>query len=116
MRKLRSLRVRLLLMFMLVVMVALATSAFVQNQSTANAFQAYTYNVGRYYNNKQNEQVVTIDTGRIDEDIKALFITYNAHQAKEVQAIVDKAAQDNGLRIILIDHSKRVVIDSSGQL
>jgi len=44
MKLLRSLRVRLLLMFMFVVIVTLATVAIIQEQTTASAFQNYTNN------------------------------------------------------------------------
>jgi hypothetical protein len=46
---LRSLRVRLLLMFMFVVIVTLATVAFIQQQATTNAFKDYTENVKQIY-------------------------------------------------------------------
>ena len=42
--RLRSLRVRLLLMFMLVVMVALITAEGFANQTTSNAFENYVRN------------------------------------------------------------------------
>lgn len=103
MRLLRSLRVRLLLMFMFVVIVTLATVAIIQEQATANAFQNYT-------NNAKQIAQVRLRVGLVIDNI---LTSYQTGDWKGVKVQMTQVAAQNEVRIILIDSSNRVVFDSN---
>jgi len=96
---LRSMRMRLLLMFMLVALAAIGTVAFFASQTTGGEFQ-------HYINNQQdsNQQLVS-----------HVLTTYR-QRPQNIQTVVTQSARSNGSRIILIDQNQRVIADSNGQL
>lgn len=96
---LRSMRVRLLLMFMLVALAAIGTVAFFAIQTTGGEFQ-------HYINNQQ------------DSNQQLVLRILNAYKQnpRNIQAVVTQSAQANGSRMLLIDQNQRVLADSSGQL
>ncbi len=96
-----SLRVQLLVMFMLVVLVAVGAVAVFASQTTAGAFHSY------------------IDRQQASDQqlISQILTTYNqTHDPQKVQVLVEQAAQTAGARIIVVDHSQHVIADSKGQL
>ena len=96
-----SLRVQLLVMFMLVVLVAVGAVAVFASQTTAGAFHSY------------------IDRQQASDQqlISQILTTYSqTHDPKKVQVLVEQSAQTTGARIIVVDHSQHVIADSKGQL
>lgn len=103
MKLLRSLRVRLLLMFMFVVIVTLATVAIIQEQTTASAFQNYTNNAKEIYQVR----------GRVGQVIYGILASYQNRDWKGVKTQMTLVASDNQMRVILVDSNNRVVFDSN---
>jgi signal transduction histidine kinase len=103
MKLLRSLRVRLLLMFMFVVIVTLATVAFIQQQATTSAFSDYTNNVKQIY-------PVRKDVAPIIDNILA---TYQSGNLQGLKAQMAEVAMENRVRVILFDSHDRIVFDSN---
>jgi signal transduction histidine kinase len=103
MKLLRSLRVRLLLMFMFVVIVTLATVAFIQQQATTSAFRDYTNNVKQIY--PVRKDVLPI--------IDNILATYQSGNLIGLKAQMTEVAMENEVRIILVDSNKRIVFDSN---
>ena len=103
MKLLRSLRVRLLLMFMFVVIVTLATVAFIQQQATTSAFQNYTNNVKQIY--PVRKDVLPI--------IDNILATYQSGNLQGLKAQMAEVVMENTVRVILVDSNKRIVFDSS---
>src|SRR6266853_4386451 len=103
MKLLRSLRVRLLLMFMFVVIVTLATVAFIQQEATTSAFQNYTNNVKQIY--PVRKDVVPI--------IDNILATYQSGNLQGLKAQMAEVAMENTVRVILVDSNKRIVFDSN---
>jgi signal transduction histidine kinase len=94
-----SLRLRLILMFMLVVMVAIGTVAFFASRAATNGLQVYTQA-------EDNQRVVS-----------TLLIAYQQHQSqKALQALTEQLARSSHQRIILFDHQRRVITDSDHKL
>jgi signal transduction histidine kinase len=90
-----SLRLRLILMFMLVVMVAVGTVVFFANQATTNGLYVY--------NQAQGEQQV----------VSTLLTAYQHHQSqKALQTLTEQLARSSRQRIIFFDHQMRVIADS----
>ncbi len=102
MKLLRSLRVRLLLMFMFVVIVTLATVAFIQQQATTRAFQDYTNNVKIYQVRKDMGQV-----------IDSILAAYQSGNLQGVKVQMTQVAMENEVRVILVDSHNRIVFDSN---
>lgn len=116
MKLLRSLRVRLLLMFMFVALVTLTTIALAQQATTASAFQDYvntTKNIERI--NKARE-VRFLNLGAVGAVIANMLQAYQMEDMKQVHIQAQQVAKNNVVRIILVDHDGRVVVDSSGLL
>jgi signal transduction histidine kinase len=110
--QLRSLRVRLLLMFMLVVMVALITAGGFASQITSDAFRTY------IKNGKSTLGSLSIDK-TFNLDIQAIsYRVLTAYQSnpKSIQQYVDQAAELTRTRIILVDANSRVLADSAGSV
>ena len=103
MKLLRSLRVRLLLMFMFVVIVTLATVAFIQQEATTSAFQNYTNNVKQIY--PMRKDVLPI--------IDNILATYQSGDLKGLKAQMAEVGVENAVRVILVDSNKRIVFDSN---
>ena len=103
MKLLRSLRVRLLLMFMFVVIVTLATVAFIQQEATTSAFQNYTNNVKQIY--PMRKDVLPI--------IDNILATYQSGDLKGLKAQMVEVGVENAVRVILVDSNKRIVFDSN---
>jgi signal transduction histidine kinase len=94
-----SLRLRLILMFMLVVMVAVGTVALVASQATANDL--------RVYNQTKNDQQI----------ISTLLTAYHQHQSQQaLQTLTEQLAHSSHQRIILLNHQRRVITDSDRKL
>jgi signal transduction histidine kinase len=92
---LHSLRLRLIVMFMLVVMVAVGTVAIFASQATTTSLQTYV----------QAKDVQQINS--------ALLTAYHQHQGQQaLQALVEQLARSLHTRIILFDHDMRVIADS----
>jgi len=92
---LNSLRLRLILMFMLVVMVAVGTVALVASQATSSDLQVYSQT-------RDNQQIIS-----------TLLTAYNHHQSQQaLQALTEQLARSWHRHIILLDHQNRVVTDS----
>ena len=99
--RVHSLRVRLLLMFMLIALVALGAVAVFASQTTAGAFHSY---IERQQASDQ-------------QLISHILTTYSQTQdPQKVQVLVEQAAQTAGARILVVDHSQHIIADSSGQL
>jgi signal transduction histidine kinase len=91
----QSLRLRLIVMFMLVVMVAVGTVALVASQATANNLQTY---------NQANAAQQIIST---------LLTAYHQHESQQaLEALTEQLARSSHQRIILYDHQMRVITDS----
>lgn len=96
----RSLRVRLMLMFMVVVMVAIGAFAVFASQITRSAFQSY---VDHQQSNDQ--QLIT-----------SVRTTYSqTHDAQRVQSLVERLAPELNVRIIVIDPNQHIIADSARQ-
>ena len=92
---LSSLRLRLILMFMLVVMVAVGTVALVASQATSHDLQIYSQ--------AKNDQQI----------ISTLLAAYNHHQSQPVlQALTEQLARTWHRHILLLDPHNRVIADS----
>jgi signal transduction histidine kinase len=103
MKLLRSLRVRLLLMFMFIVIVTLATVAFIQQQATTNAFKDYTENVKQIYPVRKDVLM----------SIYNILSTYQSGNLQGLKAQMAEVARENEVRVILVDSNKRIVLDSN---
>jgi len=102
--RVRSLGMRLMLMFMLVVMVALGAFAIFIGQVAREGAQSY---VGNIQANVQadEQKVISIQTA------------YQQPQnVQRVQTLVDQLASQNKVRIILMDHNQRIIADSAHTL
>src|SRR6266446_4198412 len=108
--RLRSLRVRLLLMFMLVVMVALITAEGFANQTTSNAFETYVRNGKSSLGTVSIDKTFSTDIQRISYNL----VTVYQQDRKSIQGQLEKSAAITGTRIILVDTSMQVVADSAG--
>jgi signal transduction histidine kinase len=96
---LASLRVRLVVMFMLVVMIAVGTVALVVSQSTTSNLQVYTQA-------KDDQQIIT-----------TVLDAYHQHESQQaLQALVERLARNAHQRVILVDHQGRVLADSAHAL
>lgn len=94
-----SLRLRLILMFMLVVIVAIGTVALLASQATASNLQAYNQT-------KNNQHIMT-----------TLLTAYRQHVSQQaLQALIDQLAHDSHQRLILLDPQRRVIADSDHKL
>jgi signal transduction histidine kinase len=90
-----SLRLRLILMFMLVVTVAVGTVALVASRATSNDLQIY--------NQATNDQQI----------ISTLLAAYNHHQSQPaLQALTEQLARTRHRHILLLDPHNRVIADS----
>ena len=103
MKLLRSLRIRLLLMFMFVVIVTLATVAFIQQEATTSAFRDYTNNVKQIY--PVRKDVLPI--------IDNILATYQSGNLQGLKAQMAEVAMENTVRVILVDSNKRIIFDSN---
>lgn len=108
MNLLRSLRVRLLLMFMFVVIVTLATVAFAQQQATSSAFQNYTNDSKRLYQVYKGPGPV-----KVGQVTASILDAYRVGNLKDVQAQMVQVAVDNDIRVILVDGTNRILYDSA---
>src|SRR3979411_2500248 len=108
--RLRSLRVRLLLMSMLVVMVALITAEGFANQTTSSAFETYVRN------GKSSLGSVVIDkTFSMDiQSISYRLATAYKQDPGSIHDLLDRSAAISGTRIILVNSSMQVIADSAG--
>ncbi|MBV9230714.1 MAG: HAMP domain-containing protein [Chloroflexi bacterium] len=97
--RVRSLRVRLLLMFMLVAVIALGAVTVFASQATGGAFQNYI--------NRQQDS---------DQQLISQILTTYGQDPQKVQVLVEQTAQTDKTRILVIDHSQHVVADSNRQL
>ena len=97
----RSLRLRLLLTFSLVLLVAIGTVALYVRQSTVHHFQRY-----------------VADVGLADQKmVSTLLNSYAKTQdPAAVQALVEQFARASGRRIIFLDRDRRVIADSEYRL
>ncbi len=94
-----SLRLRLILMFMLVVMVAVGTVALIASQATAHNLQVY--------NQGMNDQHI----------VSTLLTAYHQHESQQaLQALTEQLAHSSHQRIILLDHQRRAIADSDRTL
>ncbi len=116
MKLLRSLRVRLLLMFMFVIMVTLTTIAFAQQASTASAFANYTTSTKNIARINKESEMRFLGLGDEGLVIAGMLQAYQIGDLKQVHMQALQIARKNLARVILIDHTGRVVVDSSGQL
>src|SRR5581483_11189394 len=98
--RVRSLRVRLLLMFMLVAIVAVGAIAVFASRATGGAFEHY---LSRQQSGDQ-------------QLISQIMTAYYQKNSQQVQALVEKAAQAAKIRIIVVNHTDNVIADSNGQL
>lgn len=90
-----SLRLRLIVLFMLIVMVAVGTVALFASQASANSLQVYIQT--------DNERRIT----------STLLIAYQQHKSQQtLQALAEQLARSLRRRIVLIDQHKRVIVDS----
>jgi signal transduction histidine kinase len=96
---LSSLRLRLILMFMLVVLIAVGTVALFASQATSNDLQAY--NMA-----KNNQQIIS-----------TLLDAYNHHQSQQaLQVLTEELAHSSHRHIILYNHQMVVITDSDRKL
>jgi signal transduction histidine kinase len=94
-----SLRLRLILMFMLIVMMAVGTVAFFASRAATNGLYVYTQE-------ENNQQAVS-----------TLLTAYQQHQSqKALQKLTEQVARSLHQRIILFDHQMRVITDSDSKL
>jgi signal transduction histidine kinase len=98
--RVRSLRVRLLVTFMLVAIVAVGAVAVFASFATGGAFE--------HYINRQQSG---------DQQLIAQILTaYNQKNPQKVQTLVKQAAQTAKLRILVVNSTGNIVADSDGQL
>ena len=95
----RSVRVRLLLTFMLVAVVAIGAVAVFASQTTNGDFQ-------HYINNQQES----------DQKLTSQILTAYNQSPQKFQSLLTHIAYTNGPRILLIDNNHRLVADSNGHL
>lgn len=97
----RSLRVRLVGAFALVVLATIVTLSFPVRETTVTKFARYVE-----------------DTGKVDQNVvSTLLKAYNVDRdPAELQSIVEKLARASGGRVIAVDSARRVVADSEHQL
>ena len=107
--RLRSLRVRLLLMFMLVVMVALITAEGFANQTTSNAFETYVRNGKSSLGSASIDKTFSVDI----QTISYKLVTAYQSDPKSIQRQVERSAEITGTRIILVDSNLQVLADSA---
>lgn len=97
--KVHSLRVRLLLMFMLVAIIAIGAVTVFASQATQGAFE-------QYIAGQQSS----------DQQLISHIVTTYRQDPQKVQALVEQIAQTVGARILVIDSTEHVVADSQRQL
>jgi signal transduction histidine kinase len=95
----RSLRVHLLLMFMLVTIIAIGAVTLLISQATIGAFQQYIR-----YQQESDQQLIT-----------RILTTYRQNPQKG-QALVEQIAHTDNIRMLVIDHTQHAVADSNRQL
>lgn len=100
--KIRSLRAQLLLMLMFIALVVLTMVTILASHAAGGAFQNY---IKKYQIDSQQQ---------LTSQIMASY--HKAHDAKEVQALVDQAGKKSSVRVIVIDHSLSIIADSDRQL
>lgn len=115
MKLLRSLRVRLLLMFMFVVLVTLITLALAQQARTTSAFQDYLNTTKTIERLNKEQEARLLDLGPTGAVVANMLRAYELGNMKQVHIIAQQVAK-TAARIILIDHTQHVVIDTGGQL
>jgi signal transduction histidine kinase len=94
-----GLRLRLIMLFMLVVMIAVGTVALIASQASTNGLQVY------------------MQTDTEQHLISTLLTAYRQHQSlQKLQALSEQLARSAHQRIILFDHQKRVLADSDHTL
>src|SRR4051794_21260401 len=95
-----SLRVRLIVLFMLVVMVAVGTVVLIASNATASSLDEYTQAIS--------------DQQKTDRRIVSTLLTaYYQHQSQQaLQALTEQLAHSAHQRIILLDQQRRVIADS----
>src|SRR5260370_1593682 len=94
-----SLRLRLIVLFMLVVMVAVGTVALVASKAAASNLQVY------------------VQTDAVQQILSTLLNAYRQHQSQQaLQALTEQLARSSHQRIILFDHQRRVIADSDHTL
>jgi signal transduction histidine kinase len=99
--RIRSLRVNLLLTFMLVALVALVSVAAFASLTARREFQGY---INRQENGDQSL-------------IMPILATYQqTHDAQKVQTLVEQTAKTTHVRLLLVDTSQRIIADSERQL
>jgi len=99
--RIRSLRVRLILMFMLTVMVALGAFAVFASQITREKFQ-------HYLDNGQ-----TTDQGLIYQ-VQAIY--HQSQDSQRLQTLIEQSATQMKVRILVINPSQLIVADSARKL
>src|SRR5579875_328284 len=99
-RNLNSLRTRLLIVFMLIVLVTIAAVAIFALQTAGDAFRR---SIGQQARTNQ-------------ELTSAIFSAYQHHNTQQVQQLIEQDATLTHTHIILIDKQQHVVADSSQQL
>jgi signal transduction histidine kinase len=99
--RIRSLRVRLILMFMLIVMITLGAFAIFASQITRDRFQ-------RYLNNEQsNDQ-------RLISQVQATY--HQPQDAQRLQTLIEQNATQMKIRTLVINHNQLVIADSAHKL
>ncbi|BCL84597.1 HAMP domain-containing histidine kinase [Ktedonobacteria bacterium brp13] len=94
-----SLRFRLVVMFMLVVLVAVGTVALLASQATVNDLHIYTQAEG-------DQQLIS-----------TMLNAYTQHESQAaLQKLAEQLARSSHRRIVLVDHQRRVLADSEGKL
>ncbi|GHO60370.1 sensor histidine kinase [Ktedonobacter robiniae] len=99
--RIRSLRVRLILMFMLVVMIALGAYAVFASQITRDRFQHY------LDNEQTNEQGVI-------SQIQAMY--HQPQDTQRLQVLIEQSATQNKVRTLVINPNQLIVADSARKL
>lgn len=96
---LHSLRLRLVLMFMLVVMVAVGTVALLASQATVSDLHIYTQS-------KEDQQLTS-----------TMLSAYTQHHSRAaLQELAEQLARSSHRRIVLFDHQRLVLADSARKL
>ncbi|GHO99089.1 hypothetical protein KSF_091370 [Reticulibacter mediterranei] len=99
--RVRSLRVNLLLTFMLVALVALVSVAVFASLTARREFQGY---INRQENSDQSL-------------IMPILAAYRqTHDPQKVQALVEQTAKTTRVRLLLVDTSQHIIADSNRQL
>jgi signal transduction histidine kinase len=97
--RVHSLRVRLLLMFMLVAIIAIGAVTVFASQATQGAFE-------QYIDRQQSS----------DQQLISQIVTTSSQDPQKVQALVEQISQTVGARTLVIDSAEHVVADSERQL